>query len=65
MWQEVARDFKRSIVGNGKLYYLHGELLSRWPELTVVSSTSFEKLHQAGQVEEAKADHEHEAGELE
>ena len=47
VWQEVAMDFKGPIVGNGKSYYLHVviDLLSRWPEVAVVSSTSFEKLH--------------------
>ena len=45
-WQHVAADFKGPIVGNGKSYYFHVmiDLLSRWPEVTVVSSTSFDKL---------------------
>ena len=45
-WQHVAVDYKGPIVGNGKSYYFHVmiDLLSRWPEVTVVSSTSFDKL---------------------
>ena len=45
-WQHVAVDYKGPIIGNGRSYYFHVmiDLLSRWPEVTVVHSTSFDKL---------------------
>ena len=45
-WQHVAADFKGPIIGNGKSYYFHVtiDLLSRWPEVAVVTSTDFPKL---------------------
>ena len=45
-WQHVAADFKGPIQGNGKSYYFHViiDLLSRWPEVAVVTSTAFDKL---------------------
>ena len=45
-WQHVAADFKGPIVGNGRSYYFHVviDLLSRWPEVTMVRSTAFDKL---------------------
>ena len=46
VWQHLAADFKGPIIGNGKSYYFHVviDLLSRWPEVAVVSSTAFDKL---------------------
>ena len=45
-WQHVAADFKGPIVGNGRSYYFHVmmDTLSRWPEVTMVRSTAFDKL---------------------
>ena len=46
VWQHLAADFKGPIIGNGKSYYFHVviDLLSRWPEVAVVTSTAFDKL---------------------
>ena len=46
VWKDIALDFKGPIVGNGKSDYLHvvKDLLSRWPKVVVVRSTSLEKL---------------------
>ena len=46
VWQHVAVDFKGPIAGNGRTYYFHVmiDLSSRWPEVTVIKSTSFEQL---------------------
>ena len=42
----MAADFKGPIVGNGKSYCFHVtiDLLSRWPEVAVVTSTDFDGL---------------------
>ena len=46
VWSEVQADFKGPIAGR---YYFHVliDQLSRWPEVEVVTSTSFEKLKPA------------------
>ena len=46
VWSHVQADFKGPIGGK---YYFHVMIdeLSRWPEVEMVSSTSFEKLHPA------------------
>ena len=46
VWSEVQVDFKGPVAGR---YYLHVVIdqLSRWPEVEIVSSTSFEKLRPA------------------
>ena len=56
-WQHVAVDYKGPIIGNGRSYYFHVmiDLLSRWPEVTVVNSTSFDKLQ--GRLEDIFALH--------
>ena len=38
VWQDLAIGFKRPIIGNGKVYYLHTviDFLSRWPGVAVV-----------------------------
>ena len=38
VWQDMAIGFKRPIIGNGKVYYLHTviDFLSRWPGVAVV-----------------------------
>ena len=46
VWQHLAADFKGPIIGDGESYYFHVviDLFSRWPEVAVVNSTSFETL---------------------
>ena len=46
VWQHLAADFKGPIIGDGESYYFHVviDLFSRWPEVAVVNSTSFESL---------------------
>ena len=46
VWSEVQADFKGPIAGR---YYFHVliDQFTRWPEVEVVSSTSFEKLKPA------------------
>ena len=46
VWQHLAVDFKGPIIGDGESYYFHVviDLFSRWPEVAVVNSTSFETL---------------------
>ena len=46
VWSEVQADFKGPVGGR---YYFHVVIdqLSRWPEVEIVSSTSFDKLKPA------------------
>ena len=44
-WQRVAADYKGPIGGsNGYYFHVMIDLYSRWPEVAMVKSTSFEKL---------------------
>ena len=47
-WQKVAADYKGPIGGsNGYYFHVLIDLYSRWPEVAMVKSTSFEKLKPA------------------